>query len=159
MDHLYSNFLKDLQQYRLSESYWETLWQQISNTDRGKYGWTGPWLSTGAPAILDGNPIFSAWSPLLRRGLRVIQHEPTTSNPELIAYLDTVGGTALDPESVKELVISCALSKTAAGEALSLMRAWVGNKPVSFNRAISGMATWAQPVSSLGYYDYLNPAA
>lgn len=132
MNYHYLGFLSDPSIYALSESYWLALWQEIDQNDRVLYGWKQPWFKPLPPKIAQGNPIFSAVSPRRRRGIRLIQHEPTVPIPEIFAYLDTFGGPLEDPESVKELVISCALSDFTARTARRLMGAWVAEKPIVF---------------------------
>ena len=71
----------------------------------------------------DGNPIFSAVSPTLRRAVRIIQHEPSSDELELEYWLHTFQGD----EAISELVISCALSEQAEREAGELIRAWIAS--------------------------------
>ncbi len=117
----YKSFLNDFGEYRASEKHWEDLWKQSGSTP----DWICPWASTGAPDCLDGNPIFSAYSPLVRRAVRIIQHEPTTDNVEIRAWPNFAGGSVFDPEAYRELVIACALSDVSSQYALSLIRPWV----------------------------------
>ena len=138
IDHIYANFLNDPMQYSLSESYWQTLWMGIHYQDRSRFGWQQPWFQPLPPKLGQGNPIFSAVSPVLRRGIRVIQHEPTTESLEIQAWADSFGGLITDPESIKELVIACALSNLSAGVALEIIRPWVANRPVSFRTPMLG---------------------
>lgn len=138
MDHLYPDFLRDPLKYSLSEGFWQTLWQDISHQDRSRYEWQQPWFQPLPPKLGQGNPIFSAVSPSLRRGIRVIQHEPTAESLEIQAWTDTFGGPITDPESIKELVIACALSDLAAGVAAEMMRPWVANRPVTFRTPMAG---------------------
>ena len=112
-------FLIDPEQYRLSERYWEDLWSQIDFFDRASFEWTDPWLGTGSPDIKDGNPIFSAYSPVLGRGLRVIQEEPIHTMLDMQAWLDTFGGDITEPDRIHELVISCTLSDVVQTRPLS----------------------------------------
>jgi hypothetical protein len=123
--HLFKNFLTETHEYRGAEVYWLQLWENLEPTAKSFFGWRTPWLHTGAPSILDGNPIFSAFSPTARRGIRIIQHAPTTEHPELAYWLDTFGGPITDPESIQELVIACALSDIVAAEVVPLLNAWV----------------------------------
>jgi len=132
IDHLYSDFLKDPSQYSLSQSYWRELWQKISDQDRSRFGWQQPWFQPLPPKLEQGNPIFSAFSPLLRRGIRVIQHEPTCQTLEIQAWPDSFGGPITDPQSIKELVIACALSDLAVEVAMDLMQPWVANRSIAF---------------------------
>jgi hypothetical protein len=138
IDQLYSDFLIEPRQYSLSESYWGDLWRKISDQDRSRYGWQQPWFQPLPPKLGQGNPIFSAVSPLLRRGIRVIQHEPTSGSVEIQAWTDSFRGPVTDPESIKELVIACALSDLSAGIAMEMMRPWVANRPLSFFTPLAG---------------------
>src|SRR4051794_36191604 len=104
LNHLFANFLNDVQEYRASEGFWEALWLRTDPSMLGQYGWSYPWISTGSRDCLDGNPIFSAFSPALRRGVRIIQHEPTTQRIEIQAWPDFVGGSYYDPGAVQELL-------------------------------------------------------
>lgn len=130
VEHLFANFLNDEGVYRNAERYWIDLWESIDEDVRK--GWSQPWFQPLPPSISEGNPIFSAVSLRLRRGIRIIQSAPTEKGLEFVAYPDTFGGSASDPETIHELVISCALSDVAARFALLLMRAWVEGKDVDF---------------------------
>jgi hypothetical protein len=141
VNHLYSNFLQDEAVYASAERYWIDLWDQIDSTIRVFMGWRQPWFQPLPPSISEGNPIFSAVSPLLRRGIRILQSEPTEKGLELVAYPDTFGGSIFDPNAIHELVISCALSDVAARVALSLMLPWVQGKGVSLDLSEAGLIT------------------
>ena len=69
-------------------------------------------------------PIFSAYSPTRRCGIRVIQYPPTSKRLELDYWLDTFGGELGEPETIRELVIACSLSDEAATRASELMEMW-----------------------------------
>ena len=74
--------------------------------------------------VRDGNPIFSAYSPERRCGIRVIQYPPESDHLEFDWWLDTFGGPVTDPQAIRELVIACALSKEASRRAFELMEEW-----------------------------------
>ncbi len=131
--HLHSDFLHDDRAYALAERFWVDLWQQVDPHGRANFGWRQPWFEPLPRELSEGNPIFSAVSPRLRRGIRVIQSEPTESGLEIVSYPDTFGGPVYDPASINELVISCVLSDVAASSALNLMRQWVVGESVSFD--------------------------
>jgi hypothetical protein len=135
---MHKNFLKDPQQYALSEEHWLTLWQQVSIRMRTRFGWQQPWFQPLPRDISQGNPIFSAVSPLLKRGVRVIQHEPTSAGLEIQAWPDTFGGSVTDPECIRELVIACALSDVSASLALEIIEPWVSGYAVSFTTQVGG---------------------
>ena len=73
--HIASDFLKDKRQYHQAERYWRELWDRLVGETGVAEQWSTPWL--GAP-LRDGDPMFSAVAPALRRGVHVIQHEPTS---------------------------------------------------------------------------------
>jgi hypothetical protein len=137
--HLYPNFLRDEDVYRQVEQYWIDLWTKIDPKIR--YRWEQPWFQPLPPSISEGNPIFSAFSSLLRRGIRVLQSEPAEEGLELLAYPDTFGGSIYDPSAIHELVISCALSDAAARVAVSLMLPWIEGRAVSFELYDAGLIT------------------
>ena len=131
--HFFPNFLESTADYALAEGYWIDLWEQIDVDLRRRNGWERPWFHPLPPSLSEGNPIFSAVSPTLNRGIRIIQSAPTEPSLEFVAYLDTFGGSMSDPNSIRELVISCALSDLAATTALSLIRPWIEGEDVSLD--------------------------
>lgn len=128
---LFPHFLEDAEQYEFSERYWRDLWDRLAPVHREQFLWKSPWMGTGSPDIKDGNPIFSAFSPTLRRGIRVIQEEPIGSELDIRAWLDTFGGDITDPDRIHELVISCALSDAAASIARRLMELWISGQTLT----------------------------
>lgn len=123
--HLYADFLENEHSYESSLCEWRNVWRRVQASMPHKTLWQEPWVHTGSPMIRDGNPIFSAFSPLEHRGLRIIQHPPTTNDIELRFWLDTFGGSLTDPTSIQELVISCALSDESLRQAAMLIQQWV----------------------------------
>lgn len=157
--HLFANFLSDISEYRASESYWEAVWLRTDKDMLKNYNWTHPWVSTGSSDCLDGNPIFSALSASLRRGVRIIQNEPTTQRLEIQAWPDFVGGSYYDPDAIHELVISCALSEAAADWAMSLLRSWVAGKSISFDINLSGQVVSSGRSQGWAFDGFLFPSA
>lgn len=139
INNLFPSFLENVEEYGLSEHYWQDLWERIDPIDRERFRWTHPWLSTGSPDIKDGNPIFSAYSPSLGRGIRIIQNASVGLGLDIQAWLDTFGGDITDPGRIQELVISCSLSDVASQIALELMSPWVRGEPVSFSYDEAGL--------------------
>jgi hypothetical protein len=133
LKHIYPNFLRDDREYSLSEKHWIGLWEQIDPQLRATHGWQHPWFEALPRSLSEGNPIFTALSQVLRRGIRVIQHEPTDSGPEIQAWLDFFGGNSSDPDRIEELVISCALSDLVSEVALSLIESWVKGEPFCYD--------------------------
>ncbi len=137
--HMHADFLTNERSYSDAERYWIDLWGQIDPITRRLKGWRQPWFQPLPPSISEGNPIFSAVSPMLKRAIRIIQFEPTEKELEFVAYPDTFGGTIFDPKAIHELVISCALSDEAAKLSLSLMLQWVEGESFSFDLAEAGL--------------------
>lgn len=135
---LFPRFLEDMADYECSERYWRDLWDQLDCAAREEFGWRVPWIGTGSPTIKDGNPIFSAWSPPSRRGIRIIQEEPIHAGLDFRMWLDTFGGDITDPDCIHELVISCVLSNASASIARNLMELWVRGQPVTFQTDEAG---------------------
>ena len=128
VEHLHSDFLKDRSRYAEAVAFWIRLWEQVDLFQRERHGWQQPWLFMGweqHDEFMDGNPIFSAWTPHERKGIRIMQYAPTSSDLEFDYWLDSFGGPPSDPDSVQDLAIACALSEEAAQLALGMMEKWV----------------------------------
>ncbi len=151
--HYYPNFLQDEAVYAQAEAFWLDLWEKIDADSRDRNGWRTPWFEPLPPSISEGNPIFSAISPSLRRGIRILQYEPSEKGVEFFAYPDTFGGTSFDPSAIQELVISCALSDSAAEFALSLMCTWVAGDPIQFELAERAVITRSRRAVEELFYD------
>jgi hypothetical protein len=130
VQHLCERFLADAAEYEAAQARWRGLWDRIIATEKPEAEWKVPWFASkfadGTP-MRDGNPIFSAVSPTLQRGVRILQHEPTSDQLELDYWLDTFGSD----QAVSELVISCALSEQAEQRAADLIRPWIRSGRVS----------------------------
>jgi hypothetical protein len=125
VNHLFADFLDRPTIYDEAVRYWLTLWDRVVSEESVGDKWRHPWLGTGSDAIRDGNPIFTAYSPLEQKGIRVIQYAPTKATEELQFWFDTYGGSLTDPMNIRELVIACALSDEAALNASRLIGAWL----------------------------------
>jgi len=115
------SFLKDMRQYQRAERYWRELWDELVHEEGVARLWKAPWL---AAPLRDGNPMFSAMAPGLRRGVHIIQHEPTSNALELEAWVDRFGEEGKD-KVIEQLVISCALSEKTSAHARRLLRSWI----------------------------------
>jgi hypothetical protein len=121
MPPLFPNFLSDENEYGRAEVYWKHLWEQIPAFNRDS--WHSEWFKPSLPK--DGNPIFTAVSEKFGKAIRVIQYEATTNPPEIDFWLDTFGGSNIEPVAIRELVIACALSDESARRASQLMSSWI----------------------------------
>jgi len=137
--HLYKTFLVDADEYKAAEARWRQLWDRLVSTEKREADWEVRWFvpafANGTP-MRDGNPIFTAVSPGLRRGVRIIQHEPTTDQVELDYWLDTFQSD----EPISELVISCALSDQAEEKPAELIRSWITTGHVDGMKSETGTA-------------------
>jgi hypothetical protein len=130
---MFPNSLVDAAAYDASVREWATMWALTDEFLRSAGRWTSPWVDE---SWRDGNPIFSAWSPLLRRGLRIIQHDDGT---RFVVWRDTFGRGS--SKAVDELVISCALTMESLERARDLVLQWLtvggvmnaGPRPGPFN--------------------------
>ncbi len=137
--HLHARFLEDASEYRSVVTFWRTLWEKVSPTTRTARGWQHPWLFTGSDedtVFMDGNPIFSAYSPTRLRGIRVIQYPPESGDLEFDCWLDTFGGKLEEPGVIRELVIACALSEEAAQQARELMEQWCEREEIESRQVV-----------------------
>ncbi len=136
VQHLFPRFLADPAEYAKAEDYWRRLWEELARFSDRQQEWQCPWLTTtfadGTP-FRDGDPIFSAWSPSRKLGVRVIQNEPQSPELELDSWVDRVGDEWSGGE-VSTLVISCALSRQSADLARDLIFAWMRDGMVSITR-------------------------
>ena len=126
--HLFLKYLEDRTEYQRASDYWVSLWDRIDPFVRELSGWRQPWLCHGLSeddVLMDGNPIFSAYTPQHGKGIRIIQYPPTSGELEWDFWYDTFGGSMSDPNSIEELVIACALSEEAAMRTFEWLSAWV----------------------------------
>jgi hypothetical protein len=131
LNHLFENFLKDPEEYKKAEAYWQERWRHLIERAGEQHLWKTQWLNTtfsDGTKFLDGNPIFSAVCPSRRLGIRVIQQEQRGNAPDFHFWTDTFGDTQQD--TIRELVISCVLTPETLNEALDLMRQWITDEEI-----------------------------
>src|SRR5262249_6302418 len=85
----------------------------------------------------DGDPIFSAWSPARKLGIRVIQNAPQRQALELDYWSETIGDE-WSGGAVRTLDIACALSREASDLAAELILSWLREGRVSVRRSSTG---------------------
>jgi hypothetical protein len=124
--YLFRNFLSDAVEYDGAEALWRERWEELRERIRERDEWETPWLTTGfndGSHCRDGNPIFSAVSRLHRRGIRVIQLQPSADPRDLCFWIDTFedGGA----RKIDELVISCALTRETLIDVMNMMSQWI----------------------------------
>jgi hypothetical protein len=102
---------------------WRDTWDAANPLLRARDHWTAPWVDE---SWHDGNPIFSAWSPKLRRGIRIVQG----AEPGFLAYQDTFGAKG-STEEVRELVIACGLDEEAVWCFEDLLGEWLRGSTIT----------------------------
>jgi hypothetical protein len=96
---------------------WRAAWLSID--ERLREGWELPWLDE---SWRDGNPILSAWSPIKRRGVRVIEHSEPDPDPATF-WLDSFGDDESD--RVAELVFACGRDQSSLEEFVRVATEWI----------------------------------
>ena len=91
----------------------------------GSTAWQTPWFAEQDALLRDGNPIFTALCFQQRRGLRVIQHPPTSPGTEFTWYLDWFAKDQPGILAIRELVVSMALSMDALRDLSMIMLDWM----------------------------------
>lgn len=123
-EYLHPELLRDPRAYAEAERFWQSVWEQVDPFRRLFLGWESPWLATDG---LDGNPIFTAWSPIRRLGLRVIEFEPQRDSDNLQFWLDSFDA----PLTINELVIAVAPRRDDMPTLIELIEAWLsGELPI-----------------------------
>lgn len=120
---LYKNFLKDKNEYKNAEMYWEKLFQEIfSQTNIESYKRLKYSFSNGEE-FLDGNPITDRYFPKSKKAIRIIQQEITTNSIKLDAW---IGKLEIEEGiEILELVISLELSEESAEIVKRLVDEWI----------------------------------
>lgn len=131
VDYLFPRFMSDPRDYAQAESLWRERWDDLlRHVGQGQL-WEAPWANTSfadGTSMQDGNPIFSAISSQRKLAIRVIQLEPSDNPSEFYVWTDSFAEGS--PESVKELVISCVLTRESLNEAVELMRQWITEEKI-----------------------------
>ncbi|KAA3622601.1 MAG: hypothetical protein DWQ02_25760 [Bacteroidetes bacterium] len=121
---LYPDFLNDKRQYNLVQASWNRLFIRLGEKYDFKYSsYLNPYDSSGRKEY-DGNPIFNAFIPKIKKAVRIIQVSPGENVNDISAWIDEIEITK-SSSPVKELVIDLALSKETKNVAIELIDSWV----------------------------------
>lgn len=118
---LYPNFLEDITSYQAASDFWQAkldpLFQELGLS---KQDYLNTTMVNGV-ALHDGNPIYQAYFPELKKAVRIIQEEPLLPAD----FGSWVNLTEVDEEEVEELVISLVLTEENVEKAGVEILEWV----------------------------------
>ena len=111
MNHiLYADFLENKRVYNLAQGAWKRLLNKVLKD----FGYTyTPYLNElqNGKKEYDGNPIFNAYIPEIKRAIRIIQVSPKEEGDDISAWVDDIALS--QSKHTKELVLDLKLSKKA----------------------------------------------
>lgn len=118
---LYPNFLEDVSSYQAAADFWyEKLDPLFRELGLNKQNYLNTTMVNGVP-LQDGNPIYQAYFPELKKAVRIIQEEPLLPAD----FGSWVNVTEVDEEEVEELVISLVLTEENVERAREEIMIWV----------------------------------
>lgn len=120
---LYGSFLENKRVYNLAQGAWSRLLTSLLKD----YGYThSPYINQSQNGVkeYDGNPIFSAFIPEIKRAIRIIQVSPEEEGSDISAWFDTIELEG-DLEKTDELVVDVKLSQDSKNIAENLIQKWI----------------------------------
>ncbi len=118
---LYQNFLEDKNIYNLAQASWGRVLASLLKD----FDYThSPYLNDrqNGKKEYDGNPIFNAYIPEIKRAVRIIQVSPEEEGDDISGWIDNI---QLKNKNTKELVLDLKLTKEAKQRARQLISAWI----------------------------------
>lgn len=126
MNHiLYADFLENKRVYNLAQGAWKRLLNKVLKD----FGYTyTPYLNElqNGKKEYDGNPIFNAYIPEIKRAIRIIQVSPKEEGDDISAWVDDIALS--QSKHTKELVLDLKLSKKAKKIAEKLIGEWINQQ-------------------------------
>jgi uncharacterized UPF0160 family protein len=118
---LYQNFLENKNIYNLAQAAWGRVLVSVLKDLNYTYV---PYLNDrqNGKKEYDGNPIFNAYIPEIKRAVRIIQVSPEEEGDDISGWIDNI---QLKDKSTKELVLDLKLTKKAKQRARELISAWI----------------------------------
>ena len=118
---LYPDFLEDISSYQAASDFWhaklDTLFRELGLS---KQDYLNTTMVNGV-ALQDGNPIFQAYFPELKKAVRIIQEEPLLPAD----FGSWVNFTEVEEEELEELVIGLVLTEENVERTGVEIRAWL----------------------------------
>ncbi|HEX8128205.1 MAG TPA: hypothetical protein VF527_03820 [Pyrinomonadaceae bacterium] len=142
MQHLFPNFLNDIQEYRKAQAFWKALCGQVlakhHQSDVWRLGFHEVKLDDDS-FLLDGNPIYALVNSQESKGVRIIQDDPKVHTKwEMAAWMSVSGDEHSEPGLIDELVFACNLTQNSAGTFEKLFETWIqpDSKPPAIEQLI-----------------------
>lgn len=118
---LYPDFLESITIYQAASDFWQAkLGPLFRELGLNKQDYLNTTMFNGV-SLLDGNPIYQAYFPELKKAVRIIQEEPLLPAD----FGSWVNVTEEDEEEVEELVISLVLTEENVEKAIAEIRGWL----------------------------------
>lgn len=118
---LYPDFLEDITSYQAASDFWQAKLDPLfRELGLSKQDYLNTTMVNGV-ALQDGNPIYQAYFPELKKAVRIIQEEPLLPAD----FGSWVNVTEVDEEVVVELVISLVLTEENVERAREEIQEWV----------------------------------
>lgn len=118
---LYPDFLEDITSYQAASDFWQAKLDPLfRELGLSKQDYLNTTMVNGV-SLQDGNPIYQAYFPELKKAVRIIQEEPILPAD----YGSWVNSTELEDEDIEELVISLVLIEENVERARETIRAWL----------------------------------
>jgi hypothetical protein len=120
---LYPDFLEDISSYQAASEFWQAKLDPLfRELGLNKQNYLNTKMFNGV-ALNDGNPIYQAYFPELKKAVRIIQEEPLLPAD----FSSWANLTEVDEEEVEELVISLVLTEENVERAGEEIWEWVEN--------------------------------
>jgi hypothetical protein len=119
----YPDFLEDISSYQAAADFWQAKLNPLfRELGLNKQDYLNTTMVNGV-ALNDGNPIYQAYFPELKKAVRIIQEEPLLPAD----FGSWVNVTEVDEEEVKELVISLVLTEENVERAIAEIHGCLAN--------------------------------
>jgi hypothetical protein len=118
---LYPDFLEDITSYQTASDFWqEKLDPLFRELGLSKQNYLNTTMVNGV-TLQDGNPIYQAFFPELKKAVRIIQEEPLLPAD----FGSWVNLTEVNEEEVEELVISLVLTEENVERTIAEIYGWL----------------------------------
>jgi len=118
---LYPDFLEDITSYQAASDFWQVkldpLFLELGLNKQNYLNTT----MVNRVALQDGNPIYQAFFPELKKAVRIIQEEPLLPAD----FGSWVNQTEVNEEEVEELVISSVLREESVERTIAEIYGWL----------------------------------